>query len=732
MSARWSFFPVQRFAVHQDKWQDINLAGPASALLSPAFVIPSIDAFADGRELLAICGNLRAPDAMAILRKVATGRWQTFQPAQNPIGSWLQRPGLPTQALLGSLLAALPGFALAIGITQQDPDFLPRPGDDERTSTLDYIRTARITLEGSFEQYWEARGKNLKQNIKKQRNRLAKDSIKVSLELIIEPDRIAQAIADYSQLEGAGWKAREGTAIDPENAQGRFYRSLLEGFCRQGLGRVYRYRFNDRVVAMDLCVEDASSLIILKTTHDESLKAYSPAFLMRHEAFRKLFDERRFKHIEFYGKLMEWHTRWSDEVRTMYHINHYRWTWRANTLELRHTMRARRLGRAADDEKVEGAAAQGRTHAVTVYETLSALPARYEALFAHAGRTSSLFFTLPWYRNLIQSALTPDTHLRIYAVDTAGNSRGARAVLLMHYLDSGTGWLRSRSLNGLSNYYTSLFGPVIASGPSDVQDMVDTLAAAIAAEKTSWDVIDLHPLEFDTTVFPALAKAFRNAGFIVEDYFCFGNWYLQVRGRSYAEYHATLPSQLRNTVKRKKKQFEKSQGSRIVLYRDEAGLDEALRAYEQIYASSWKIPEPYPDFIRGLCRTSANAGWLRLGVAYVDDQPAAAQIWIVLGGIANIYKLAYDERFAKLSLGSILTAHLMEHVIDVDKVHEVDYLTGDDAYKKDWMSDRRERRGIVAFNPRTLHGLLAALRHAGGRAVRRAVNVVRRLGGAGT
>ena len=40
----------------------------------------------------------------------------------------------------------------------------------------------------------------------------------------------------------------------------------------------------------------------------------------------------------------------------------------------------------------------------------------------------------------------------------------------------------------------------------------------------------------------------------------------------------------------------------------------------------------------------------------------------------------------------------MEHVIDTDKVHDVDYLTGDDAYKKDWMPDRRERWGIAVFN----------------------------------
>jgi CelD/BcsL family acetyltransferase involved in cellulose biosynthesis len=60
----------------------------------------------------------------------------------------------------------------------------------------------------------------------------------------------------------------------------------------------------------------------------------------------------------------------------------------------------------------------------------------------------------------------------------------------------------------------------------------------------------------------------------------------------------------------------------------------------------------------------------------------------------------------------------MEHVIDRDKVSVVDYLTGDDGYKKDWMTHRRERWGIVAFNPRSLRGLLRAARHFGGRATR--------------
>lgn len=33
----------------------------------------------------------------------------------------------------------------------------------------------------------------------------------------------------------------------------------------------------------------------------------------------------------------------------------------------------------------------------------------------------------------------------------------------------------------------------------------------------------------------------------------------------------------------------------------------------------------------------------------------------------------------------------MEYVIDTYRVEDIDFLTGNDAYKQDWMSERRER-----------------------------------------
>ena len=113
-----------------------------------------------------------------------------------------------------------------------------------------------------------------------------------------------------------------------------------------------------------------------------------------------------------------------------------------------------------------------------------------------------------------------------------------------------------------------------------------------------------------------------------------------------------------------------------------------------------------------------DRGWLRLGVAWLKDEPVAAQLWIVAGGKANIYKLAYHEGYKSYAPGTLLTAMLMQHVMEQDRVAEIDYLIGDDAYKKSWMNQRRERWGLIAYNPRSLAGLLGLVRELAGRTLK--------------
>jgi hypothetical protein len=47
----------------------------------------------------------------------------------------------------------------------------------------------------------------------------------------------------------------------------------------------------------------------------------------------------------------------------------------------------------------------------------------------------------------------------------------------------------------------------------------------------------------------------------------------------------------------------------------------------------------------------------------------------------------------------VLSAALFRHVIDVDGVAHVDFGTGDDPYKRDWMEQVRPRWRIDAMRP---------------------------------
>ena len=50
-------------------------------------------------------------------------------------------------------------------------------------------------------------------------------------------------------------------------------------------------------------------------------------------------------------------------------------------------------------------------------------------------------------------------------------------------------------------------------------------------------------------------------------------------------------------------------------------------------------------------------------------------------------------------------------MIEEDSICRIDYLSGDDSYKADWMSERNEQHGIAAYNPRSPQGLALLTGH---------------------
>ena len=106
---------------------------------------------------------------------------------------------------------------------------------------------------------------------------------------------------------------------------------------------------------------------------------------------------------------------------------------------------------------------------------------------------------------------------------------------------------------------------------------------------------------------------------------------------------------------------------------------------------------------------------VRLFVLFRDEKPIAAQYWALSGRRATVLKLAHVSESDRLSTGTVLTALAIETLLDREGVVELDFGRGDDEYKRAWASERRQRTGIMAYNPRALAGASGLLRHELGR-----------------
>lgn len=279
------------------------------------------------------------------------------------------------------------------------------------------------------------------------------------------------------------------------------------------------------------------------------------------------------------------------------------------------------------------------------------------------------FDRLSWWHNLAETCgMVP-----LIAVASEGEHHAVLALTR-----------EGRTLRPLANWYSFRIAPLTTAG-CDSAALLEALTRDLAGEAPR---LTLFPLGEEAEV---LADALRRAGWTV---FCDQsdvNHVLDVGGRSYAEYLAARPGPLRTTLKRK--------ANKVSVALHTAFDPDAWVAYEAVYAQSWKPTEGSPAFLRRFAEEEGAAGRLRLGVAHAEGAPVAAQLWTVEAGTAYIHKLAHTEASKPLSPGTTLSAALFEQVIDRDQVTLVDFGTGDDPYKRDWMERVRPRYRIEAFRP---------------------------------
>ena len=339
----------------------------------------------------------------------------------------------------------------------------------------------------------------------------------------------------------------------------------------------------------------------------------------------------------------------------------------------------------------------------TIFQSLDALPRHFQDLLREAG-AASYFQSLPWYENLLSNAFPNDTKLRLYGVESEGNTPTALGLFFAQASEKSglLGW--SPVLDELSNFYSLNAGPVISQQAENLPEILDCLVGAITEDRPSWSSIGFGPIDAASPVYQQLAQQLEHHGLVVESYFRHGNWYEDVAGLTFEKYMAKLGKNAKEAL-RKSRKLDREHDVLWTLTTEPGDLAVALEHYNKVYENSWKEPEMYPDFIPRLMAHTASTGCLRLANLIIDGEPAATQLIVLSGKNAVMLKTAYISKFERYSIGTTVMVRLLEKIVRSDNIDRIDLGAGDEPYKAHWATQRQERWGLLAYNPRTATGL---------------------------
>ncbi|WP_019029192.1 GNAT family N-acetyltransferase [Colwellia piezophila] len=361
---------------------------------------------------------------------------------------------------------------------------------------------------------------------------------------------------------------------------------------------------------------------------------------------------------------------------------------------------------------------------------------QHQALYEGKMPKTRLFeLTLPWLIATEQFMLPENSQVLVHCLyqKTEGQeSTLSIAWPLVHITDKKSSKVQLRCL---TSFYSALGEPIFFM-PAVKENLLQLFS--YIEQQHQWHSMQLGAFE-DGIVSEALIEYFR-----YQKIFSQTNNIYQQDITDYVSYYQQRPSQLRNTIKRRENKLAKAHQYRIEIITHVDKFPAAFTAYQVIYQQSWKGDEFSFDFIEQVCLAALAENKLRLGLLFVDDEPAAAQLWFLQSSCdecsaqqdkmaqnnsraqnsciakndsgqrqttASIFKLAYRPKYQQYSVGSILSLALSEFVISQDHVSRIEFGMGAEPYKKEWLNATRVRSSYQIFNAQSISGKLAILRN---------------------
>jgi CelD/BcsL family acetyltransferase involved in cellulose biosynthesis len=146
---------------------------------------------------------------------------------------------------------------------------------------------SRISIEGSFDQYWEARPHGLRRNVRRYLKRAGEiDNPEFSVSCTADPEVLKSLI----DLHTARWGRQGESGMVAANRSATFLRNVCKRLSRRGLVRLFSLRFQDKIVAVILGFAYQNAIYGYLSGFDPEYEALGFGRILLFEAIRYSFD----------------------------------------------------------------------------------------------------------------------------------------------------------------------------------------------------------------------------------------------------------------------------------------------------------------------------------------------------------------------------------------------------------------------------------------------------------
>jgi CelD/BcsL family acetyltransferase involved in cellulose biosynthesis len=277
-----------------DEWDRLCDRVGASPFVRPSWMLPWYEAFDRSRGACFVTASTEGGELVGVLALVR--RFGSLFSATNwhsPIYSAVARDAEVGRALLNAAMHAAPALVLRfVTAESQTATSFAAVGESSRLSlhSRRLLESPRVEIQEPWDTYEKGLSKSMLKTLRRRSRRL-EELGEIEIEVVTDSKRGEARLREGLELERAGWKGRNGTAIAVDPRVARFYGQVVASAAESSRLSLAFLRLNGRAIAFHLDLVDDGVLYGLKGTYAEDLGQFSPSRILRHERIKQAFAD---------------------------------------------------------------------------------------------------------------------------------------------------------------------------------------------------------------------------------------------------------------------------------------------------------------------------------------------------------------------------------------------------------------------------------------------------------